>query len=165
MSKKAVKTLPCNCPIHKGKRLPVEKFSVNRSNKNRGYSYYCKEYTNEQARLKKKKKVSVKKNSSGNDPRGRLLSSARVRARDKNISFNITKKDIHIPNFCPVLGIPISVNNSGYCRDDSPSLDRIQPTQGYTKGNVRVVSHRANRFMSDQRADEAELVANAVKQR
>ena len=36
MSKKAVKTLPCNCPIHKGKRLPVEKFSVNRSNKNRG---------------------------------------------------------------------------------------------------------------------------------
>jgi hypothetical protein len=42
-------------------------------------------------------------------------------------------------------------------RNASPSLDRIDPSQGYIKGNVVVISHKANRLKND--AGLAELRA------
>jgi hypothetical protein len=60
---------------------------------------------------------------------------------------------------CPVLGIAINANHGrqGYF-PDSPSLDRIVPSRGYTKGNVRVISQRANQLKSDATLAELRLV-------
>lgn len=76
-------------------------------------------------------------------PERTLLSNAKRRAKEKGLDFNITIEDIVIPEVCPVLGIPIKVS-SGKTDDTSPSLDRIDNTKGYVKGNVRVISFRAN---------------------
>lgn len=38
--------------------------------------------------------------------------------------------------------------------DNSPSLDRIKNDAGYIKGNVVVVSHRANRMKGDSTPEE-----------
>ena len=37
---------------------------------------------------------------------------------------------------------------------DSPSLDRIVPELGYVKGNIRVISNRANHLKSDATLEE-----------
>ena len=72
-----------------------------------------------------------------------LYKNARSRARIKNIEFNIELSDIVIPNICPVLGIPI-FSNSTHFGPNSPSIDRIDNSKGYVKGNICVISWRAN---------------------
>jgi hypothetical protein len=59
---------------------------------------------------------------------------------------------------CPVLGIPIILG--GKLSKNSPSLDKMVPGLGYVRGNVLVISHRANTMKGDC-IDPAELRAVA----
>jgi len=38
------------------------------------------------------------------------------------------------------------VMRSGSFHDNSPSIDRMIPAKGYVKGNVQIISYRANRL-------------------
>lgn len=79
----------------------------------------------------------------------------------KGIKFDIVPEDIpELPTHCPILGIPIQyiARGKGGWYDDSPSLDRIVNELGYTKGNVRIISNRANRIKMDATLEELELV-------
>jgi hypothetical protein len=44
--------------------------------------------------------------------------------------------------------------------DDSPSVDRIDPNGGYVKGNVVVVSYRANLIKTNASVDELCKIAD-----
>lgn len=72
-----------------------------------------------------------------------MLSGARSRATRKGLEFNITLEDIVIPDVCPILESPIVVTNKKRMWD-SASLDRVDNSKGYVKGNVRVISYLAN---------------------
>jgi hypothetical protein len=76
------------------------------------------------------------------------LSSIRASARAKGIIFSLTIDDVSMPDFCPVLGIPLEFREKGK-RDNSPSVDRIVPSKGYVPGNVAVISFLANRLKSN----------------
>jgi hypothetical protein len=81
--------------------------------------------------------------------------SARSRAKKKNIQFNIEKQDIIVPQFCPILGIKI--NKGAHSTDPNmPSLDRIDNTLGYIKGNVRIISFKANQLKLNSTFEEYE---------
>ena len=88
------------------------------------------------------------------------MNGAKQRARKKELSFNIDLDDIIIPEYCPVLDIKLIRHvgeRSGFF-DDSPSLDRINPSLGYVKGNVRVISARANLLKNNATIDELQKV-------
>lgn len=89
-----------------------------------------------------------------------IFRSAKGRAKRKGLSFNITQKDLIVPKVCPVLGIEIIPKASREMkqRDSSPSIDRIIPSLGYVKGNVRIISNRANRLKSDMTIEECKLI-------
>lgn len=93
------------------------------------------------------------------EPKRAMLNAAKRRAKQKGIPFNLTLEDISIPDYCPVLGIPLEIGK-GAATDGSPSLDRIMPAMGYVKGNVIVISWRANRLKSDGLPDEHRRIAN-----
>lgn len=80
---------------------------------------------------------------------GALLNSARYRAKQRGMEFNLSREDIVIPARCPVLGLEMTIGRSAGPRDTSPTLDRIDNAKGYIKGNVVVVSFRANRLKGD----------------
>lgn len=85
--------------------------------------------------------------------------SAKKRAKQKGLDFNIELEDIpKIPKYCPVLGIEIKSNTTHSPLDSSPSLDRIDSTKGYIKGNVRIISNRANRIKADATIEELRKV-------
>ena len=92
----------------------------------------------------------------------RLVGEAKKRASSRGLPFDLVPSDVVIPERCPVLGIPLVVN-SGKCGPDSPTLDRVIPAFGYVKGNVAVISHRANTVKSDASADELAAVLAYVK--
>lgn len=80
----------------------------------------------------------------------KLLWAARKRAKERNLEINIEESDIVIPTHCPYLKIPLVASRPrGSSRRDVASLDRIDPTKGYIKGNIEVISHLANTMKND----------------
>ena len=84
-----------------------------------------------------------------------LLAKTRNRAAISGIPFNLDVTDFVIPEYCPVLGLKLedTTGRSGP-GPTSPSLDRIIPALGYVKGNVIVISHKANMIKSNATPDE-----------
>lgn len=95
-------------------------------------------------------------------PAAHLFYSVKGRAKRQELPFDLDKSDIVIPDVCPVLGILITPCAEN--RDNSPSVDRIIPELGYVKGNVVVISYRANRIKNDASLAELELVVAYVQQ-
>lgn len=91
-----------------------------------------------------------------------MFYAARQRAKVNNIEFDITREDIVIPETCPILGIPLYVSD-GKPSSNSPTLDRVHPDKGYTKGNVRVISHKANTKKQDNTIEDFELFIRYMK--
>lgn len=59
------------------------------------------------------------------------------------------------PLTCPVLGIDIDYFKKGKGGSNhSPSIDRMDPDKGYVKGNVRIISQKANRLKQDASVEE-----------
>ena len=85
----------------------------------------------------------------------RMLGSAKYRAAKYGRDFNIELSDITVPTTCPILGTPMV----------SPSLDRIDSSKGYVKGNVRVISKRANMLKNNATIEELTLVLRDLKRR
>lgn len=94
-----------------------------------------------------------------------MVRSARTRAKAIGIPFDITSDDVHMPEFCPVLGIRLdnSRRSPSSRAENLPTLDRVNPSLGYVRGNVAVVSHRANRIKSDASLAEVELIAAYIR--
>jgi hypothetical protein len=74
----------------------------------------------------------------------RMLRAAKWRAKRDNKEFSITEKDIELPEFCPVSGIQLKLSVRGPDKRAAFSLDRIDNTKGYVRGNVRVISNEVN---------------------
>ncbi len=91
-----------------------------------------------------------------------LFEFAKRRAVEKNIPFNLEQDDIIVPDVCPVLGIKMQFGRKNEW-EASPTLDRIIPELGYVKGNVKVISWKANRIKTNASAKELELVLDYVK--
>ena len=88
-----------------------------------------------------------------------MLSRAKIRAKTRGLAFDLVTGDIAIPEYCPVLGLKLRVAD-GCANDASPELDRIVPSKGYVKGNVIVVSRRANRIKNDATPEELQKIAS-----
>lgn len=114
-------------------------------------------------------KSDIQKKYRLNNQEKLLLSYAKRRAKRRNINFDITIEDIKIPQVCPILGIELRLNQSsefggkGRVSPNSPSLDRINPSLGYIKNNVRVISHRANQLKNNASIEELEKVLEDLK--
>jgi hypothetical protein len=102
-----------------------------------------------------------RKNTYDNNPISRMFMNAKSRARQNNIEFNITSEDVPIPKICPLLEVPL-VLGSAKNYEYSPSIDRIDSTKGYIKGNVRVISLLANRMKSNSTKDQCMLFAKNI---
>lgn len=94
-----------------------------------------------------------------NNPKKYILKNAAARAKVRGLEFNITIDDFEIPEYCPALGIKLIMQAGKGASDNSPSLDRIDSSKGYIKGNVQVLSWRANNLKSNGTAEEFKKLA------
>lgn len=73
--------------------------------------------------------------------------------------WNISMSDLDWPLVCPVLGIPLDWFAESR-QENSPSIDRLDSSKGYIKGNVAIMSWRANRIKNDGTAKEHHQIAD-----
>lgn len=97
------------------------------------------------------------------DPRLKMLTAAKQRAKLKNLPFKLVLEDIIIPDTCPLLNIPLIIG-SNVITDNSPSLDRIFNNYGYLKNNIIVISYAANRCKGNLNATMLLKLATNLKE-
>lgn len=134
--------------------LPFDKFGKNKHKPNK-IENWCKECR--KPRSKGYYDKWIRDNSEM-----RMLISARGRSQKSNIPFSIKLEDIVIPEFCPVLGIRLD-RDGGKCNDSTPSLDKFIPSKGYVRGNIAVVSWRANWIKQNSSIEEIEMLYSWMK--
>jgi hypothetical protein len=110
----------------------------------------------------KERRNSYQKEWRKNNLYWELWYKAKKRSIDKSLPFDIEPKDIKIPSHCPILGIELFIteNNIG---DNSATIDKIFPEMGYIKGNIIVISAKANRIKNNSTIEELEKVYNWYK--
>jgi len=91
-----------------------------------------------------------------------LYKNIKSRCKRTGKEFSIDLEDIIIPEKCPVFGFDLKREDkkTWMC---APSVDRIDSSKGYIKGNVTVVSRRANILKRDATVEELELLLNYYK--
>jgi hypothetical protein len=100
------------------------------------------------------------KNWEQNNPEKYLLQKARSNAKYSKLEFNLELSDIIIPGVCPYLNMKLDKvgSKSRYL----PSIDRIDPTKGYVKGNVQIISLKANIMKQDATKEELNTFAKSI---
>lgn len=88
------------------------------------------------------------------------IATKRNSAQSRGVVFDLTISDLYpLPEVCPVLGIQLSYDNVRGDTDNSLSIDRIDPAGGYTRGNIVLVSQRANRIKNNASVEELLKIA------
>jgi hypothetical protein len=97
------------------------------------------------------------------NPERALLVPVKWRAKQLGVPFNLEASDIVIPEFCPILGVRIARPCRGAKRSRyTASVDRIIPGLGYVRGNIQVVSVKANMMKQDASLEELQAFARWV---
>lgn len=136
--------------------------------KERSHQYYLnnKEHTiarNKQWRQENPEKRRIQKRKDyRNNIDTCMVGAARKRARKLGLPFNLTKEDIIIPELCPYLKIPLVISETGVPTANSPSIDKIIPEQGYVRGNIRIISYKANLMKSNATIEELQTFAQSI---
>ena len=109
------------------------------------------------------KEVALKKATThGNGKTREYIMYHRIKCRaiKDNIEFNLDLDDIIIPEYCPIFSNIKLKFNKGTVKYNSPSIDRLIPEKGYTKGNIKIISYRANTIKQNATFEEIRQVAD-----
>ena len=95
------------------------------------------------------------------------LKAIKMKAKRRGIPFDISVADLDMPKLCPVFGVEIFYDKRKLLMDGGsirnhpqiPSIDRLIPELGYVKGNVFVMSLKANIVKNNGTAEEHEKIA------
>jgi ribosomal protein L28 len=97
------------------------------------------------------------------DPRLELLAKAKDRAKKLGRECDIELTDIILVDNCPLTGRKLEIGTRK-SHSNSPTLDRIDNTRGYVKGNVAVVSHVANSAKKNLLLEELVMMGKWAEQ-
>jgi hypothetical protein len=126
-----------------------------KNNKERISLYWKDFYQNNKDRLKDKQRKKYRDKLPDY-----LYYAAKDRSKKLGLEFNLDKNDIVIPEICPAFKQPFVVGDNDLC----PSVDRIDATRGYVKGNIAVISFRANRLKNNATLEELESLVNYLRE-
>jgi hypothetical protein len=95
-----------------------------------------------------------------------LYNAALQRARKYSLEFSIMVADLlPLPTHCPIFRTVLDYGGGkgkGY-NPNAASVDQIIPSRGYVKGNIAIMSRRANSIKNDGTADEHIAIAMWMK--
>lgn len=131
-------------------KLQVAQWQAKNLEKVRGYK---KKYDDKSKEKKKQWQLNYRKVN----PLKYLFNLAKKRAFRKGLEFNIELSDLSLPEVCPYLNIKLDHFSENF--DVHFSIDRIDNSKGYIKGNVEVISQRANRLKNNATGEELLVIA------
>lgn len=115
------------------------------------------------ARIYCSDECKYKYNNLNRNPYKAIWNNASARAKREGKEWSIEFDTFEFPSHCPILGLELDYSiGKGRIQDNSPSFDRLDPDKDYIKGNVRLVSNKANTMKSNASADELVTFAKNI---
>ncbi len=95
----------------------------------------------------------------------KAILGANKRAIAKGLEGTISMDDfLPLPDKCPLLHIPLFYTND-LITDNTPSIDRIDSSKGYTSENTWIISNKANRMKSNASIAELKLLVKNLNKK
>lgn len=96
-------------------------------------------------------------------PEKRLFKALQSRCVKLGWVYDIEAEDLlPLPKTCPYLGLELDYRVGNGRSLNSPSVDRIDNTKGYIKGNIEIVSSMANTMKSCASKEQLQQFAQSV---
>lgn len=146
-------------PISDAQKRAMAKYRASAKGKATRTNYYALEETKAKGR-----ELSTAWRAS--NPLKFMLARAKSRAKEKGFAFDLTAENFPtLPDTCPVLGLPLKYIDAGAKMGDPciATFDRIDNSKGYVRGNVAIVSLRANRLKHNATLEELEALVSWLK--
>lgn len=94
----------------------------------------------------------------------RQISGKKAKSKKLGIPFDLKVEDLPKVTHCPILGIELDYTvNTDIRPDNKATLDRYSPNLGYVKGNVHIISWKANRLKSNGTLEEFQKLITWMK--
>lgn len=111
-----------------------------------------------------KKTAECRQRKLKSNPQFRMFRSSKARARIAKLEHSIKPNDIPLPFTCKYLGIVIDYFSEHDRAFNSPSIDRIDSSKGYTPDNIQVISLLANRMKTNSTNEQlVEFAKNVLR--
>ena len=94
--------------------------------------------------------------------KGYMIRNIKGSAKRRNLKFDLIWQDIELPEYCPILETKLDYYGN-YQNYNHPTIDRIDNSKGYTKGNIITVSRLANIMKNSANFDELELFSKNMQ--
>lgn len=125
-----------------------------------GHSNWCKLCTRDYS-------ISHNAERRDKDHRYRLYVSSKINAKRKGFEHNISPIDIPSPVTCLYLGIKLEykalfLDDKKLRVYNAPSIDRIDSSKGYIRGNIQVISDLANRMKANATNEQLLAFAKSI---
>lgn len=129
-------------------------------------------------RLKIKTKFTQKTYLSKEDRiKGYMIRNIKHSAKRRNLDFNLECEDIILPKYCPLLNVELNYTNYtthkflglgeeyvdlGFNAATKASIDRVDNTKGYVKGNILIISRLANAMKNEANFEQLETFSQNI---
>lgn len=94
-------------------------------------------------------------NSEYDKLRGYIIWNIKFSAKRRNIKFDLKYSDLELPEYCPLLNIKLEYSTEGdFNLLNHATVDRIDNSKGYVKGNIIIISRLANNMKNEASFDQ-----------
>jgi hypothetical protein len=121
-----------------GEPMNEEQSKIDTQISNNDFSYWDSIKTQTKRNGGKQTKIPIK------DKEYIVWYRSKENAKKKKIEFNLDIEDIVIPEYCPYLNMELIFDIEDNDKPNYYSIDRIDNSKGYVKGNIQIISMLAN---------------------